>query len=48
MNWLVKLRNNIDDSSTYFSSNLLRFKRGYKIHEQDISENLDANLLGEA
>ena len=31
-----------------FYSNLLRFKRGYIINEQDILENLDAVLVGEA
>ena len=48
LNWLVKFRNNFDDSSTYFLDNLLRFKRGYTINEKDILENLDAVLLGEA
>ena len=33
---------------TIFLNNLLRFKRGYKINEQDILENLDAVLIGEA
>ena len=30
-----------------FLSNLLKFKIGYKINEQDIFENLDAVLIGE-
>ena len=48
LNWPVKFRNNIDDSSTYFLNNLFRFKKGYKINKQDILENLDAVLIGEA
>ena len=48
LNCPVKFRNNSDDSPTYFLSNLLRFKRGYKINEKDILENLDAVLVGEA
>ena len=48
LNWLVKFRNNIDDSPTYFLNNSLRFKKGYRINKQDILENLDAVLIGEA
>ena len=47
-NWPVKFGNNTDDSPTIFLSNLLRFKRGYKINEEDTLENLDAVLIGEA
>ena len=47
-NWPVKFGNNTDDSPTIFISNLLRFKRGYKINEKDTLENLDAVLIGEA
>ena len=48
LNWPIKFKNNIDDSPTCFLNNLLRFKRGYKINEQEILENLDAVLIGEA
>ena len=48
LNWTVKFRNNVDDIPTYFFSNLIRFKRAYKINEKDILENLDAVLVGEA
>ena len=48
LNWPVKFRNNIDDIPTCFLNNLLRFKRGYKISEQGVLENLDAVLIGEA
>ena len=48
LNWPIKFGNNTDDSLTIFLSNLLRFKRGYKINEQDTLENLDAVLIGEA
>ena len=48
LNWSVKFGNNTDDSPTIFLSYLLRFKRGYKINEQVILENLDAVLIGEA
>ena len=48
LNWPVKFRNNIDDSPTYFLNKLLRFKKGYRINKQDILENLDAVLIGEA
>ena len=48
LNWPVKFGNNTDDSPTIFLNNLLRFKRGYKINEQDTLENLDAVLIGEA
>ena len=48
LNWPVKFGNNTDDSPTIFLSNLLRFKRGYKINEKDTLENLDAVLMGEA
>ena len=47
-NWPVKFGNNTDDSATIFLNNLSRFKRGYKINEQDTLENLDAVLIGEA
>ena len=48
LNWPVKFGNNTYDSPTIFLSNLLRFKRGYKINEKDTLENLDAVLIGEA
>ena len=47
-NWPVKSGNNTDDSPTIFLNNLFRFKRGYKMNEQDTLENLDAVLIGEA
>ena len=48
LNWPVKFGNNTDDSSTNFLNNLLRFKRGYEMNEQNTLENLDAVLIGEA
>ena len=48
VNWKVKFGNNIDDSPTYFLSNILRSKRGYKINNQDILVTLDAVLMGGA
>ena len=48
LNQPIKFKNSIDYSPTCFLNNLFRFKRGYKINEQDILENLDAVLIGEA
>ena len=48
LKWQIKFKNNIDNSPTCFLNNLLRFKRGYKINEHYILENLDAVLIGEA
>ena len=48
VNWPVRFRNNIDDSPTHFLDDLLWFKRGCRINEKDILENLDAVLVEEA
>ena len=48
LNRPVNFGSNTDYSPTIFLSNLLRFKRGYKINEQDTLENVDAVLIGAA
>ena len=47
-NWLIKFRNNKQNSPAHFLENLKRFKRRYQISSRDILENLDALLIENA
>lgn len=47
-NWPFKFKNNKSDNPAEFLDNFYRFKRGYKISNQDILENLDALFLDDA
>ena len=47
-NWLLKFRNNKEDSPAHFLDDLKRFKRGYQIGSRDILENLDAFSIEDA
>ena len=47
-NWPLQFRNNKEDSPAHFLDDLKRFKRGYRINNRDIFENLNALLIEDA